>query len=366
MGDEATDVAVQGRKIALKCPACGGGFKNMPWQPGMKCPKCGSDGIAPAVIIEGAVDYSIADRSKGYAIEDIRFGKLAQWADFITAYQYNQALARQKQIADTGAHAPHIAQVLITQKALTELHMKAILEVYEKSRPDADDREFVQIAVQNKFLTQLQGDQILQEQRNMKKDGKTPPPVSVLLLEKRVIKENQIVAILRSQHKRAGGPVHEAQAVIERHRPPTVIEKYVGRKGDPMRKYRAAGYIAFLSVLVLAWAWYYGLLKFRPEMIAYYCPKCKDVFLYKVRNEVPIKCQSCGEETALYGFFCNKCRRAYGLPSRDGAKKCSHPNCGSMYYADLNEELMEAHRKQVREDREAEQQGVRKSDIKLD
>ena len=109
MGED--EVAVHAKKLALKCGACG------------------ADQLAPAPIIEGAVDYSIADRSKGYAIEDIRFGKIAQWAGFISPYQYNQALAKQKQIAETGQHAPHIAQVLISQKIMDQLQMKAVLEV---------------------------------------------------------------------------------------------------------------------------------------------------------------------------------------------------------------------------------------------
>ncbi|NOZ21641.1 MAG: hypothetical protein GXP25_11220 [Planctomycetes bacterium] len=364
MGEDAADVAVQSRKIALKCPSCGAGFKHMAWQSGMVCPQCGSDAIAPAVIIEGAIDYSIADRSKGYAIEDIRFAKLAQWAGFITAYQCNQALAKQKQIADSGAHAPHIAQVLISQKALNELQMKAILEVCEKSRPDADDREFVTVAVQNKFLTKEQGDQIIQAQRDMKKEGKTPPPVSVLLDEKRMMKENQIIAILRAQRNRSVGPIHDAHVVVERHRPPTVLEKYIGKKDDPMRKWRAAAYLSFFTILLLTWAWYYGFLKFRAERIAYYCPKCKDVFIAKMHDTVPIKCPFCGEKAALYGYFCNKCRRAYGVNNRNKAKKCTH--CGSMLYSELNEELIEAHRKRMREEREADQQGMRKSDIKIE
>jgi len=361
MGEE--EVAVHSKRIALKCPACGAGFRAMEWQAGMKCPECGSDEIAPAMLTEGAVDYSIANRRKGYAIEDIRFGKIAQWTGFISPYQYNQALAKQKQIADSGQEAPPIGQVLMSQSVLTDVQVRAILTVYDKPRPDADDREFVEVAVQNKFISKEQGSEVLARQREMKKNS-TPPPVSVLMLEQRLMKENQIVAILRAQHKRTMGPIHEVMDVIEQNREPTVLEKYIGKKGDPMRKYRAAAYISVGAFLVLVWAWYWGFLKFSTERAPFYCVECKKTWIGKVRRTVPVKCPYCKKQGGLYGFFCEKCRRAYGLPQREGRKKCTH--CGSMLFAVLTEEKMKEHERRIKEELEADQKGVRKSDFKVD
>lgn len=360
MGDE--EVTLKAKTIALKCDACGGGFKNMAWTPDMKCPKCGSDRIAPAPIIEGAVDYSIADRSKGYAIEDIRFGKIAQWAGIISPFQYNQALARQKQIADGGRPAPHIAQVLISQKVMNELQMKAVLEVYEKPRPDADDREFVKVAVQNKFLTQEQADELLEFQRAMKKDA-TPPPVAVLALEKRLMKENQILAILKAQHKRMVGPVHEVLAVIERHRPLTVVEKYLGKKDDPKRKYRAAAYAAAGVLLLLVWAWYYGIIKFSVERIPYYCQKCHEAYFARAKASVPVKCSYCGEKEAYYGFYCEKCQQPYGLPDREkGERRC--PRCKGLLFSELTQDKIDDAKRRTQDAKQADEKGVRKSDFK--
>jgi DNA-directed RNA polymerase subunit RPC12/RpoP len=338
----------------------------MAWAMGMKCPKCGSDQLAPAPIIEGALDYSIADRSKGYAIEDIRFGKIAQWAGFISPFQYNQALAKQKQTADAGTPAPHIAQVLISQKIMSELQMKAVLEVYETPRPDAGDREFVKVAAQNKFITAQQGDEMLELQRAMKREGSTPPPVSALIFEKKLMKENQIIAILRAQHKRMVGPIHEALATVERHRPPTVIEKYIGKKGDPLRKYRAAAYVTAGIVLALFWAWYQGLIKFRREKIPYYCTNCKEAFIAPAGSTVPVKCPYCKQTSAYYGYYCEKCRRAYGLPHRKEAGKIQCTHCKSMLFSELTPEKIEEAKQRTREEQEADQRGVRKADFKVE
>jgi hypothetical protein len=153
-------------------------------------------------------------------------------------------------------------------------------------------------------------------------------------------------------------------AVIERHRPPTVVEKYIGKKGDPKRKLRATLFLAAGALLVLIWAWYYGLIKLKSEKIPYYCTACKEAYIARACNAVPIKCSYCKETAALYGFYCEKCRRAYGLQTREGAKQCAH--CKSMMYSELTPEKIADYRTRIKEAREADEKGFRKSDFKVE
>jgi len=323
--------------VVVKCESCAAVFKNFKWKPGMKCPKCGSEDFAPATIIEGAVDYSVADRRKGYAIEDIRFGKLAQWAGLITAFQYNQALAKMKSIANSGQKVPHIGKILIDAGLMKESDMKAVLEVYCKPRPAEDDNEFARVAVQNKFVAEDRIEDLQILQKEMRAKGAMVPPLAVLCFEKRLIPEAKILAILQAQQRRATGPIHEIHAIIEANRPPTTLEKYIGKKGDPMRKYRAAGLIAGGLALILTWLWYYGFIGGGQD-VGYYCTACKKCFIAGYKKEVPIKCRYCGKKTAIYGFICGKCGKPYGVSDRDGPKYC--PYCRSGYFREITKESL--------------------------
>ncbi len=85
-----------------RCEDCGAELRNVPWLPGTACPRCGSGHYAPVPVIRTGSDYETADRSQGFAIEDVRFGRLAQWAEMITAKQLQSILHEQRQLAVSG------------------------------------------------------------------------------------------------------------------------------------------------------------------------------------------------------------------------------------------------------------------------
>jgi len=351
-----------GSGVVVKCPDCAAYYRDVTWKAGMRCPKCKSDKLAPATIIEGAVDYSVADRRKGYAIEDIRFGKIAQWAGLVSAYQYSQCLAKQKAMAERGEEVPPIGQVMVNSGMLKEPEMKAVLEVYNKARPAADDEEFAHVAVRNKFVEKDKIEDLQILQRKMRNNRQMVPPLAALCFERRLMPENQIMAILRAQQKRAMGCIHEVQDLIEASKPPSVIDKYIGKKGDPMRKYRAAAFIAGFTLLLLAWLRYYGFIG-GAKYVGYYCNACKGSFIAKMKKHVPIKCRLCGKRQAIYGFVCAKCRRPYGVRDRKGPKYC--PYCRSGKFLEMTEELLQRIKREQRLKKEREDEEFKLHKIKV-
>ena len=94
----------------VRCEDCGAKFDRLAWSPGDLCPKCGSSAFAPVPVRGEASDYSSADRSAAFAIEDIRFGRLAQWAGFVTPKQFQYALFQQKQPPPRAGRCPTSAR----------------------------------------------------------------------------------------------------------------------------------------------------------------------------------------------------------------------------------------------------------------
>jgi predicted Zn-ribbon and HTH transcriptional regulator len=319
--------------------------KNFPWAPGAACPKCKSARFGPVTLIAGAVDYSLADRSKGYAIEDIRFAKMALWGGLITATQYNHALSRQKALADAKAEVPHIGRILVDMGAITEYQMEAVLEVRCKPRPGADDIDIGRLSVANQYCTEKQIRECEIQQNQAKKEGRDTPPMCFLLLERRYLKDNQLLAILKSEQKRRMGIIHEVQAAVEERKPLSTMEKYVGMKGDPKRKYRIVALVGVIGLLVLMWLGYYIWPLISPyipgagQKIGYRCEMCGESFMARDSSTVPIYCKLCGKKGAIYAYHCRKCGAIYGVQDRSKTTpKC--PRCKSGLFEDLTPEFI--------------------------
>ena len=335
-----------GAKMVVKCRDCQYFVKNAPWSPGVACPKCKSLRFAPVTLIAGSIDYSIADRSKGYAMEDIRFAKMALWAGLITATQYNHALSKQKTIADEKGDAPHIGRILVDMGAISEYAMEAVLEVRCKPRPGGDDVDLGRLAVANNYCPEKQVKECEMLMNQAKKAGRDTPALAFLLLERRYVKENQLLAILRSQHKRRLGMIHEVQVAVQEGKPLSTMEKYVGMKGDPQRKYRIAAVVGGVGLLLLIWLGWFLLPYLTPYLpslggtkIGYRCELCGEAFMARESATVPIICKLCGRKGAIYGYHCRKCGTIYGIEDRSrGTPKC--PRCKSGMFEDLTPEII--------------------------
>ena len=332
-----------GVKVVAKCSDCQHFVKNFSWEPGAKCPKCKSPHFAPILLISDAFDYSVADRTKGYAIEDIRFAKMALWSGLITTIQYNEALSRQKAIADRKEPVPHIGRILVDMGAIKDSDMEAILEVRCKARPATDDVDFARLAEGNEYCTEQQIAECEEVMEVSKRQGHDAPPISFLLLEKRYIKENQALAIIRSQQKRRLGIIHDVRVAIEEGKPLSAVERYIGLKGDPKRKYKIGAVVGGVTIFMLWYVFsYWGvgayvkeILPFGHAYVGYHCMKCGENFIAREYAIIPIKCPQCGKLEAYYGFHCNavlkggqKCNNFFGSSTRDLSQMPKCTRCG--------------------------------------
>lgn len=233
----------------VRCETCGSTFRNVVWKEGARCPRCRSPKYMPLPVVGQAIDYALADRSQGYAIEDIRFAKIAQWAGFISATHYQEAINRQNEFVASKSAVPPIGDILTDMRALTKVQHQFVIEYRLRPRPNPEESEFARLAVQAKLATQEEIDECRLAQEGEKKMGRDAAPLACVLYEKRHMQENHIQAVLEKQAERESGLKHEAQEYVEEN---TVkpVEKVFGVKGSADRKRRLAG-AALVGVVAL-------------------------------------------------------------------------------------------------------------------
>lgn len=322
--EQLTRTSTQSRPI-VRCGSCGATYRRLQWTQGMVCPKCCSPDFFPVIIIDGALDYALADRTHGFAPEDIRFGQLAKWAGLITQSQYARALSLQQQLARRNHVPPHIAQIMISEGILKSTQASAIFQVMCKPRPAADDDLFAQMVLRNNLTGVGNIEECRRAQKQMAKGRHEVPPLGQLMFEKRYLNENQVQAVYRKM--RGQGVVHEIARACEANRKLTPLEKLMGTKDEPERR-RNSMLLCILTVIVFAvWAhWMFGP---SGETMWFKCenPGCAKVFDGSFADKFPTKCPYCKQETAMYARKCCKCGTVFGTNGWWGRAVC--PDCRS-------------------------------------
>ena len=313
-------------KPILRCDHCGATYRRLQWTQGMGCPKCKSPDFFPVTIIGGAVDYTLADRSHGYAIEDIRFAQLAKWAGVITPNQYTQALARQRQLAAQAGATPHIAQVMLSEGIMQSAEATAVFQVMCQPRPAEDDGVFATLAVENRLTTPDRVKDCQQVQATMARSRHEVPPLGQIMFEKRFLSGNQVQALYHKMVARKSGVVYEIGQAYEDTRELTAFEKVVGTKDEPERR-RSFVLVCVLGVIVLA-VWSRWIFGDRDEKMWFKCDnkECGKVYEGKYVDVFPTTCPYCKVEQARYARKCLGCGEVFGTDGWWGRATC--PACG--------------------------------------
>ena len=307
----------------LRCEDCKKTTRDMKWSEGTPCPECGSRKFLPVTIIRGAEDYTLADRSKGFSVEDIRFGKIAVWGELITPFQYNQALSRQKSHLASKPEAPPLGQVMVDMKMLTEGQAAAILDVVCRKRPNQDDEDFGMIVLQNSLLDKEALHEMRRAQKDYGADHNEVPPIGMLMFEKRVLQENKVIAILKAQSRKGRGLLHHLKQAIEANREETFIERILGPADDPARRRQVL--IAGVLGIVVIGVWVKMFLGGGGDMIDVMCKECHSLYQVEWTDQFPLKCKKCGKEAVHWAYKCKRCERVFPWESqvRRGAR-CPH------------------------------------------
>ena len=313
-----------GMARAARCESCGAVARNVPWRPGATCPGCGSGRYLPVAASCASLDYELADRSQGYALEDIRFGKIAQWCGLITPKQYALALKRQEQMADGNGSRPPLGDVLVRDGALSKKQVAIVLRVRSRARPEDGDNEFAQLAVATGQLSREQAAACAELQNQMAAEGRDVPPLCLLAYEKRYLQENQVVALLRSQARDGSGLVQDMRDEEEALRSMSVLDRIVGPKGTPHRRAKLV-VLTFLPVLVfLMWVRHVKAT----DYIQALCESCGAQTTLVYKGGWPQRCPDCGRKAAYPAAVCRKCGQVF-MVKNPHARGVRCPKCKS-------------------------------------
>ncbi len=306
-----------------RCEDCGARIGNIPWRPGTPCPRCGSGHFTPVPIIRRGSDYDEADRSQGFAIEDIRLGRLAVWAGYINAKRLQQTLHEQRQLAMGGGSAPDLGALLVKQGAMTRNQTKAILGVMNAVPGNQADEEFARGAVQNRFARREQVAACQARQQEIVQTGRDAPPLALLMHEKRELQENQVLALITASEKRERGilyRIHQAEARLNRAKLARLLVNSPLRAVDP-RLVAVLGVVLIAGIVFLPMAWH------TPTTAATECTNCGALGGAPADSKWPIVCSECGMGTVYPRSICERCGKMF--PTTGAGYGVACPQCGS-------------------------------------
>jgi len=312
---------------AVRCEDCGAGLSEFLWSPGAKCPNCGSTNFVPVPIIERVSDYSTADRSQGFAIEDIRLGRLALWAGFLTTRQMQRALYIQKEIARAKASVPDLGTLLVREKLLTRHQVRVILDARSVMPGDRADTEFAQAALHNSYVTESQLADCRKIQAAIVKSGRDAPALPLLLYEKRYMQEKFVLALLKAMALKEKGLLYHIQSGIDGKRSGGV-GKWLRSDDSPLRQPRLI--VPALLILVMIFYWVHRVTVVR-EFAHVECTNCHALSGASIDSAWPLICSECGKQEVYPLAICLDCGTRFPVKSFEYGTRC--PECGGARFS---------------------------------
>lgn len=319
---------ISGRTV--RCDNCGTTFPDFEWTPGTLCPKCGSAQFEPVVVIGDNAEYYKADRSGGFALEDIRFGRLAQWADIITPKQFQKALYDQKQLATLGKRVPDLGGMLVRHKLMSRNQVRAVLEARCAVPGNLDDVEFGVQAVRLGYVTEAQMKTCQKLQSEASALGQDPLPFPLLFYEKRFMQENHIVALLRSGHQQGKGLLSKIERAAGKAAPQPERTR-AGLLTTKAQLIRVGLAVALPIVMILIW---YGVLTGGVETANVRCVKekggCGAEGGAPTNSNWPVTCPACGNRAMYPLAICLQCGERFPVTNFTGVgAPIACPKCKS-------------------------------------
>lgn len=310
--------------VTVRCGNCGTVFRNVLWMPGHVCKRCGSTEMSP-VTARGQYDYERADRSAGYTLEDIRFGRLAQWAEYATPKQVQRALHMQDQAAKAGQKVPDIGSLLMRDKIITREQCELILRARRIKPRSKEDIDFGESAKRMGYVTGEQLAGLFRQQEATDNAGNDAAPLPLLLAEKRYAQENQILALLKAAERQKTGLLWRLKGAPagEEEKKPSLASKLLG--SSPSQRRSVIALLILTPVLLL-------ILLSRTEILSggyaiTRCDKCGGERAEPENSTWPVKCVNCGE-TAVYPLaMCKQCGTRYIIKEAGYGAVC--PKCRS-------------------------------------
>lgn len=330
MGD---DVVNKPLTTTVRCGDCGASLRDFAWSPGSRCPRCGSRDLAPAPVIRRGSDYAAADRSQGFALEDVRFGRLAQWAEFITPKQFQHALYLQKEMARAKRSVPDLGSLLVQEKTMNRRQVKAILAVRCATPGSREDDEFARAALHNGLVTEVQLEEGRKLQVDAARDGRDVPPLPLLLYEKRHIQEKLVLTLLKAAERQDKGLLHQIRVAAEGAGTPG-LGRLLSATDSPLRRAPVIGVAALLAIMVGLWAYRFAG---GGAYATVECAGCHAVGGAPANSKWPVKCPECGQNAMYPLAVCLDCGKRFPVAGVGYGTGC--PECGATRYKMITSNL---------------------------
>lgn len=319
----------------VRCEDCGAEFRNRPWVPGTPCPECHSPRFEPVLESATRSDYETADRSSGFAQEDIRFGRLAKWAELISPKQYQRALFRQSRLLQQPGGGPTLADYLLKEKILNRRQVNAVLKARTVEPGNSDDVEFGLLATRAKLAGEEQVKECRRIQNRTVRSGGDAAPLPLLMLEQRYITEPQVLALVKRQAEHGKGVLAAVRRGIHGER----SRREGARAFSEMVALQPVRYsLIALLLLLAAIVFYRSVISPDPTWATVKCAECGAEGGAPADSDWPIECPACKHKSMYPMALCNKCGATFILRDAMGYG-ASCPKCGSSDYRMVTNEF---------------------------
>jgi hypothetical protein len=290
-------------------------------------PEIGNSPVRAVPTRENTTDYQRADRSTAFALEDLRFGRLAQWAELISPKQFQRALHEQKRMADARQSVSDIASLLLKEKLLDREQVRSIHSARLGVPNGKGDLEFAAAAQRMGALTPNQLEVCRRIQMQALQDGNDPLPLPLVVHEKRFMQENQIIALLKGGQLQGWGLLHRINVGPEAPSERASLTAFLGSPRSRQRYVRIAGLAVVIGFL--------GLLSVRvasgPVATAHVqCIECRAIGGAPANSKWPTKCTECGELACYPMAICLECATRFPVKGIGYGLAC--PKCRSVKY----------------------------------
>ncbi len=333
----ADDSGARNGYVAAECENCSRRFKLRGWREGVKCPECDGGKLAPVVADGGAVDYCIADRSRGYAQPDIRFAQWAKWAELISPRQYELAFIKQQRYLQAKKQPPPIHRIMVEEGWLTEKQAAGLLEFMCKKRPDRDDERFAGAVLKAGLAEEGDVRKARKLQEKISRKANETPALCQVMLEKHILNETRTVSVLRKLQDMGMGSLTSVSEVLKG--PARAGEKGAGLKkalAENTHILKQASIIMALF-LVAAVVWWWQVYE-SPDRFLAVCDACGQVNELVWSPHSPHECPECGEQSA---FPARICKEGHIFPARNPYHPVPCPECGTIEVRALEKEVPE-------------------------
>jgi len=317
----------------VRCDDCGARCSDFPWFPGTPCPRCGSENFVPVPVIKKGSDYATADRSQGFALEDVRFGRLAQWAEFITPRHCRRALHQQREIARSKRSVPDLGTLLIKEKLMNRKQVDAVLAARCATPGNQEDQDFARAALQHRYVTEAQLEECRELQEESAREGCDPAPLPLLLYEKRYMQEKMILALLKTEALRDRGLLCQIRASAEGEASEFDLSRLVQSWHSLIRRPKVVLAVVLLGVMLVFWAFRFSG---GPVYATVECANCHALTGRPVDSKWPVKCPQCGQQAMYPQAICLECGKRFPVKDTDYGSGC--PECNSRRFMMITSE----------------------------